>query len=102
MPPRFQHGNQAARGKGRPKGSLNTYSRALAEALVEAARQSGDGQRRRGIVGYLEWLSKDRPELFCALLTRVLPNRNGEPPIPLDFPAPEELRQTLIGYSERG
>jgi hypothetical protein len=48
-------------------------TRKLSQALIGAMDKSGDKDGKGKAVGYLAWLSKARPELFVAMISRLLP-----------------------------
>jgi hypothetical protein len=72
---RFTSDNQPPKSKrGRPKGSLNKFSRNLQEALLEATERLGrDGKGEGGAVGYLMWLGRKDPKSYAMLLRGLLP-----------------------------
>lgn len=61
--------NKGNAGKGRPKGVPNKVTKALKDAILEAA----EGAHPKGTVGYLRAQAADNPVAFMALLGRVLP-----------------------------
>ena len=61
-------------GKGRKAGSPNKTTKALKEAILEAAELVGhDGNGGDGLTGYLKTLAVSEPRAFAGLLGRVLP-----------------------------
>lgn len=58
-----------AAGSGRKKGSQNKFTKALKEAILEAA----EGSHKEGTVGYLKVQARDNPTAFMSLLGKVLP-----------------------------
>ena len=58
-----------AAGSGRKKGSQNKFTKALKEAILEAA----EGSHKEGTVGYLKDQARDNPTAFMSLLGKVLP-----------------------------
>jgi hypothetical protein len=72
---RFSSDNQPPKSKrGRPKGSLNKFSRNLQEALLEAAHRLGrDGKGQDGLIGYLMWLGRKDPKSYAMLLRGLMP-----------------------------
>ena len=58
-----------AAGMGRKKGSQNKITKALKEAILEAAEKS----HPYGTVGYLKVQAKENPVAFMSLLGKVLP-----------------------------
>lgn len=64
---RFQRGNA-----GRPKGALNKSTKALKEALLQAA----DDAHPQGVRGWLVELSENDPKAFASLLARLLPTES--------------------------
>jgi hypothetical protein len=70
---RFSSDNQPPKSKrGRPKGSMNRFSRDLQEDLSEALERVGrDGEGEGGRVGYLMWLAREEPR-SCTLLLRAM------------------------------
>lgn len=57
-------------GKGRPPGIPNKTTRALKEAILLAAEQTGGPD---GVVGYLRRQAEEQPAAFMTLLGKVLP-----------------------------
>ncbi len=63
-----------AAGMGRKKGTPNKVTKALREAVVEAAEKVGeDGKGKNGAVGYLVQLAQKEPKAFASLLGRAMP-----------------------------
>ena len=59
---------------GRTAGTPNKVTKALREAVVEAAEKVGeDGKGKDGAVGYLVMLAKSEPKAFASLLGRAMP-----------------------------
>jgi hypothetical protein len=54
---------------GRKKGSTNKITKALKEAILEAA----EGAHPKGTVGYLKQQAQDNPVAFLSLIGKVLP-----------------------------
>jgi len=69
-----------AAGSGRKKGSQNKITKALKEAILEAAESA----HPKGTVGYLKQQAQDNPVAFLSLIGKVLPmtiegpGNNGE------------------------
>jgi hypothetical protein len=55
---------------GRKKGVPNKFTASLRDAIMQALDRAGG---RGGAVAYLSNLAKERPEIFCALLAKLLP-----------------------------
>jgi ParB-like nuclease domain len=72
---RFSSDNQPPKSKrGRPKGSMNKFSRNLREDLMEATERLGrDGEGEDGVVGYLMWLGLAEPKSYAMLLRGMMP-----------------------------
>ncbi|MBR1290140.1 hypothetical protein [Bradyrhizobium ottawaense] len=60
-------------GKGRKLGQPNLFTRDLRAAIMEAAHNVGDGDKRKGLVAYLEDAARYHPKAFCQLLAKSLP-----------------------------
>lgn len=61
-------------GPGRPKGSQNKTTATLKEAILAAAKATGeDGKGRGGLTGYLKHVAQTDVKAFSALLGKVLP-----------------------------
>ncbi len=61
-------------GPGRPKGSPNKTTALLKEAIIKAAEGVGsDGKGKGSLTGYCEFLARNEPKAFSALLGKVLP-----------------------------
>ena len=55
-------GRQPKRGRGRPKGSTNFFTRDMKEAIIDACNELGfDGQGQEGMKGYMKFLGKNFP-----------------------------------------
>lgn len=76
-----------AAGMGRKPGSVNKTTKALRDAILEAAERSGrDMQGRGGLVGYLKRVADEDTKSFSMLLGKVLPLQvtgAGGGPVPL-------------------
>lgn len=86
---------------GRKPGSVNKTTKALREAILEAAERSGrDRQGKGGLVGYLKRVADEDTKSFSILLGKVLPLQvTGEGGGPVTFASidmskasPEQLR----------
>lgn len=64
-------GDEQRRGPGRPKGSLNFTTREIKEAIANAFNTVGGED-------YLVMLAFTRPDLFCALVGRIVPPAKAE------------------------
>jgi hypothetical protein len=63
-----------AAGMGRKPGSVNKTTKALREAILEAAARSGrDAKGKGGLVGYLKRVADEDVKAFSTLLGKVLP-----------------------------
>ena len=72
--PKVEEGNK--RGRGRPPGAQNYYTRQVKEAILEAANQLGeDGEGYDGLVGYMRFLGRSEPKTFAMLLRAVMPTQ---------------------------
>ena len=57
---------------GRKRGTPNAASPDYRKTIIEAAcRVGGDGGGRDGLVGYLRWVARHHPKVFCS---QFLPN----------------------------
>jgi hypothetical protein len=66
--------NRGNAGKGRPKGSPNKTTSLLKDAIILAAEKTGADQKGKdGLVGYCQFLAREEPKAFAALMGRVLP-----------------------------
>jgi hypothetical protein len=66
---RFGKGNP-----GKPAGAVSKTTKALKEAILEAAEKSGaDTKGKGGLVGYLKRVADTDVKAFSGLLGRVLP-----------------------------
>jgi hypothetical protein len=101
-PWQFKKGHKPLEGVGRPKGMPNHETRVLKDAVMVAARLTGDvdlipartikadkarleaiaalyeeseedAAKRAGLVGYLCYLARNHPRSYASLLARVLP-----------------------------
>lgn len=76
-----------AAGMGRKPGSVNKTTKALREAILEAAERSGrDRQGKGGLVGYLKRVADEDTKSFSILLGKVLPLQvtgEGGGPVPV-------------------
>jgi hypothetical protein len=72
-------------GQGRPAGAVNKTTKALKEAILEAAELSGrDAKGKDGLVGYLRRVADTDVKAFAGLLGKVLPLQvTGDPANPL-------------------
>jgi hypothetical protein len=72
---RFSSDNQPPKSKrGRPKGSMNRFSRGLREDILEATERVGrDGKGKDGRVGYFMWLARAEPKSHTTLLRGMMP-----------------------------
>ena len=81
-------------GPGRPKGMVNKTTKALKEAILQAAEDVGeDGNGEGGTVGYLRRLAQKEPSSFATLLGKVLPMTVGGDP---DSPFIHEIRRKIV------
>lgn len=61
-------------GAGRKKGTPNKVNKLIKDALVEAAEKVGEnGKGSLGIVGYFMRIAKQRPDLFCGMIGKIIP-----------------------------
>lgn len=93
---KLDRGGQA--GPGRGKGTPNKTTRLLREAIILAAEAVGDEKGKGELVGYLQWIAKKYPDLFCTLLGRVLPMQLIGPS---DGPVRVEVELTLTQMQKR-
>jgi hypothetical protein len=82
-------------GIGRPKGIPNKATRALKEAILQAADDVGmDGKGRDGLIGYLRRVATEDARSFVSLLGRVLPLQvTGEGGGPIQI---EKIERVII------
>lgn len=84
----LQPNDKGERRGGRQAGQTNMYTRVMKTALMLAAEASEHGNG--SLVRYLTNIANTRPELFCPMLSRLLPVQmkaeiNSGPPLrPLD------------------
>lgn len=90
-----------AKGKktgGRQKGTPNKTTKALKDAILEAAELAGgeaSGNNPGGLVGYLLMLAVEDPKTFGSLLGRVVPLQlQGDQDNPIRTIA--EIRETIV------
>ena len=71
---------------GRKKGTPNKSTAFLKDAILKAARLTGeDGNGKGDLVGYLKFLAKEEAKAFAGLLGRVLPMQvTGDPDQPIE------------------
>jgi hypothetical protein len=99
-PNRFKKGDRSKAGPGRPVGFKHVHTKILQDALLLAAEYEGDqdlyeaslkdkrvrrhlqqkydeftaaAEKRHGLVGYLRWVAREFPAVFCGLLAKLLP-----------------------------
>lgn len=83
-----------AAGKGRPKGSLNKTTKALKDAILEAAREHGeDDEGKDGLKGYLRKVAREDVKAFSTLLGKVLPMTVGGDP---DQPVIHKIVRSIV------
>lgn len=72
---KFEKGGKRPVNAGRKRGSTNKTTGILREAVLLAAEQTGDPDKRGGdgLVGYLRYVAREYPPAFVSLLARVLP-----------------------------
>jgi hypothetical protein len=77
---------------GRKPGTPNAFSADYRRAIREAAYRVGeDGNGKDGLIGYLRWVARRHPVIYCsALLMNVLPLEYVED-APLDQPRPTKV-----------
>lgn len=82
-----------AAGKGRPAGALNKTTALLKDAILLAAKQSGqDTKGKGGLVGYLRRVADNDVKAFASLLGRVLPMQitgEGDGPLVVNIMRPD-------------
>lgn len=83
---------------GREAGTPNKVTRALKEAILDAAELAG-GEASEGnpggLTGYLQTLATGNPQAFAGLLGKVLPLQiTGDPANPLH--TIHEVRETVV------
>ena len=76
---------------GRKVGQTNITTRLLKRALLMAAELS-EHSDNQGLVGYCTWLSNTRPELYVAMLSRLIPIQAK---LKTDFVRPQELTSDM-------
>ena len=58
----------------KPKGVHNRIARDLKRGIITAAVNMGsDGKGKDGLIGYLEWLARRKPQAFAQLLGKLIP-----------------------------
>jgi hypothetical protein len=94
-------------GAGRSKGTRNKLTVTLKEAILKAGELVGDELQAKvpeeehihGLIAYLMEQARTNPDVFMAMLGRVLPlqiNTKHEIPEPVVYRTVEEVRAALI------
>ena len=94
-------GRQPKRGRGRPKGSTNFFTRDMKEAIIDACNELGfDGQGQEGMKGYMKFLGKNFPPVFGGLMRAVLPTQVSVEQVqrPKRYQTMEEVLEELKAY----
>lgn len=89
---------------GRAKGTPNKVTAQLKDAILAAAENVGsDRQGKGGLTGYLEFLARDEPKTFGALLGRVLPLQlTGADDGPISYRIEREIVRPETAHPDGG
>ena len=85
---------------GRQRGTPNAFSADYKKAIIEAAHRVGqDANGKLGVVGYLRWVARRHPRIFCRLLGSLMELQELEIGLP-EKPRPtvEELDEQVRAY----
>ena len=96
---RFSKENQPKRGRGRPKGARNYFTRDLQEATTNAVNRYGeDGRGKNGMEGFVFSMCSQNPEKVLDLLRAFLPRQVTVEQRPKRYRSVEEIHQELAQY----
>jgi hypothetical protein len=89
---------------GRQRGTPNKFSAEYKKDILDAAGRVGmDANGTQGLVGYLRWVARHHPQIFCRMLGSLMELQELEIGLP-ERPRPslEELDETVTAYIGRG
>jgi hypothetical protein len=96
---RFSEENQPKRGRGRPKGARNYFTRNVQEALLKAVNRFGaDGRGKDGLEGYFFKMCGEEPKSVMTMLNSTMPTRITVEQRPKRYRTLDEVRQELARY----
>jgi hypothetical protein len=98
---RFSKENQPKRGRGRPRGAQNYFTRDVKEALIDALNEFGrDGKGKDGLKGFLMRMCELKPELIMATVRWITPMHvkveRADPP--KRYKTLDEVQAELLQY----
>jgi hypothetical protein len=96
---RFSKENQPKRGRGRPKGVKNYFTRNVREALFNAENRFGeDGRGKDGLEGFFFKLCGKEPKSVMTMLNGAMPKRITVERRPKQYRTLDEIREELAQY----
>jgi|SRR5690349_9384513 hypothetical protein len=96
---RFSKPNQPKRGRGRPKGARNYFTRDLQEATFNAVNRFGeDGRGKNGMEGFVFGMCSRNPEKVLDLMRAFMPKQITVEQRPKRYRTLDEVRQELAQY----
>jgi hypothetical protein len=98
---RFSKENQPKKGRGRPRGAQNYFTRNVKEALIEALNEFGrDGKGKDGMKGFFMRMCELKPELIMTTVRAITPMyvrvERADPP--KQYKTLDEVRAELSQY----
>jgi hypothetical protein len=96
---RFSKEHQPKRGRGRPKGARNYFTRNVQEALINAVNRFGeDGRGKDGLEGFFFKMCREEPKSVMTMLQGTMPTRITVERRPKRYPTLDEIRAELAQY----
>jgi hypothetical protein len=89
------------RGRGRPKGVHNFFTREVKEALLAAVNRYGEnGKGKDGLEGFFFRMCKERPEKVMDTLRAIMPTQMTVEHVerPKPYPTFDEVQKELAAY----
>jgi hypothetical protein len=96
---RFSKENQPKRGRGRPKGARNYFTRDLQEATFNAVNRFGeDGRGKNGMEGFVFRMCSRNPEKVLDLVRASTPRQITVERRPKRYRTVDEMQEELAQY----